>query len=139
LGSSFRSRSVPNVRHGSRNSIDMVVPQPLINVQDYNNLDAPSRPQLWDTGELTEGAGSTENNIEMAHDAPPAVPHTGGGLLRSQGDSDFMLSLRSRKSADSDAHSNSETIVPRRNLTVLDVAALIFNKMVSSIGRRACT
>lgn len=36
----------------------------------------------------------------------------------------------STKRTDSDAWSESDTIVPRRNLSVMDVAALIFNKMV---------
>ncbi|OCL12989.1 amino acid transporter [Glonium stellatum] len=38
----------------------------------------------------------------------------------------------STKSTDSDVWSESDTIVPRRNLSVMDVAALIFNKMVGT-------
>lgn len=46
-------------------------------------------------------------------------------------ESEYSLSeQRSRRYLDPDGTSITDTLVPRRNLTILDVAALIFNKMV---------
>ena len=108
---------------------------PSINVQNYNDLNAPSQPHLIDTGEHTEVPSSVEDEIEMAQDSRPAASKLGGEVSQSGGDPHYILSLRSRKTpdAESDAASGTETIVQRRNLTVLDVAALIFNKMVTAI------
>jgi hypothetical protein len=64
-----------------------------------------------------DGKEDIENRFAI-----PVMPHQ---------DSDYTLSEeRSRRRIDSDRVSETDTIVPRRNLSILDVAALILNKMV---------
>jgi len=58
--------------------------------------------------------------------ATEVIPMNHSNVLRER----TTLENISTKRTDSDAWSESDTIVPRRNLSVMDVAALIFNKMV---------
>ena len=58
--------------------------------------------------------------------ATEVMPMSHSNVLRER----TTLENISTKRTDSDAWSESDTIVPRRNLSVMDVAALIFNKMV---------
>lgn len=52
-------------------------------------------------------------------------------LVRSHETENSLFDAKSRRRIDSDRTSETGTIVPRRNLSIIDVTALIFNKMVS--------
>lgn len=136
--SSVRSRSVPDIRGGVRN-YDDVRASPLICAQDYEDSNAVVPVQIDDPEEISQLDG-------IGHDAATAEEKTCDKLAgtahssdATEGDAILLSMQRSHSRRGSDGQSDAETIVPRRNLTVLDVASLILNKMVGtspSIGVR---
>lgn len=127
--SSSRSRSVPNTRSASQQNDDEESARPpSINVHGYDGTTSEVvSDQLDGIEEHTEdGSGVGDDHKQIN-----AVGHS--SLRRNVEESEYTLSdERSRRRIDSDHMSETDTIVPRRNLSVLDVAALIFNKMVIS-------
>ncbi|KAL6252611.1 hypothetical protein RBB50_000330 [Rhinocladiella similis] len=129
--SSVRSRSVPNI-HDATGSDDGTRPSPVINAQDYENSNAVVPLQIDDPD-------TTVPSIDNSHDAArpqKATLNDGRSSMKfkvaTERDEMTLSMQRSHSRQDSDQYSETETIVPRRNLTVLDVASLIFNKMVGT-------
>ena len=135
--SSARSRSVPtNGRDGGRDTGDEIIDERSVGVLPYENAvyESVAENQLGGIEEHTKDGALGHDNPRHEHDGKfkvetlPGVP----SMLQNHQDSDYTLSEeRSRRRMDSDRVSETDTIVPRRNLSVLDVAALIFNKMVT--------
>jgi hypothetical protein len=135
--SSARSRSVPtNGRDGGRDTGDEIIDERSVGVLPYENAvhESVAENQLGGIEEHTKDGALGHDNPRHEHDGKfkvetlPGVP----AMLQNHQDSDYTLSEeRSRRRMDSDRVSETDTIVPRRNLSVLDVAALIFNKMVT--------
>lgn len=127
----MRSRSVPNI-HDATGSDDGTRPSPVINAQDYENSNAVVPLQIDDPD-------TTVPSIDNSHDAArpqKATLNDGRSSMKfkvaTERDEMTLSMQRSHSRQDSDQYSETETIVPRRNLTVLDVASLIFNKMVGT-------
>jgi hypothetical protein len=124
---------VPNIRSEARSSDNEIAPSPSIHVEDCRSPapESAARPPVDGMEEHTDvgsGAGD-ERRKERKHGT--SGNDSDGDLVQSSEESEYTLSeQRSRRHVDPDRRSETDTIVPRRNLTVLDVAALIFNKMV---------
>lgn len=127
---SVRSRSVPTSgRDGGRNDSDEIITGRSLRIFPYDQAVHESVPEseCEDTGEHT-------NEEPLAIDVPTIGRDQVFETLQNRQQSDYTLSEeRSRRRIDSDRASETDTIVPRRNLSVLDVAALIFNKMVITL------
>jgi hypothetical protein len=127
---SVRSRSVPTSgRDGGRNDSDEIITGRSLRIFPYDQAVHESVPESEcdDTGEHT-------NEEPLAIDVPTIGRDQIFETLQNRQESDYTLSEeRSRRRIDFDRVSETDTIVPRRNLSVLDVAALIFNKMVISL------
>jgi hypothetical protein len=128
-----RSRSVPDIREEPRHIDDNVHKNPSIYVEDFRILGYETPMRIEDVAEHVKpdnGAATGGDVLPERQQIPSGGPHD-AEIVHSGEESQFTLSdQRSRRRVDSDNKSQTETIVPRRNLTVLDVAALIFNKMV---------
>jgi hypothetical protein len=124
---SVRSRSVPTSgRDGGRNDSVEITTGRSLRSFPYDQAVPESVPESEcdDTGEHT-------NEEPLAIDVPSIGQDQIFGTLQNRQESDYTLSEeRWRRRIDSDRVSETDTIVPRRNLSVIDVAALIFNKMV---------
>lgn len=133
--SSFRSRSSRSVRkERSRSRNDDRISNHSSDVREPLSTDASAVGQTQLDGiEEHDNYTDVDNNDiwnewKEHSDIPEVIP----GLDQNVVGGDFTLSdERSRRRMDSDLMSETDTIVPRRNLSVLDVASLIFNKMVS--------
>jgi hypothetical protein len=136
--SSPRSRSVPTSgRDGGRDNTQEIIQGRLDGIFPYDDVvnESVTESQLGgfeehiiDRALEREGPGG-----EHAKSSKAANPNPIGDLnmIQNRQESDYTLSEeRSRRRMDSDRVSETDTIVPRRNLSILDVAALIFNKMV---------
>ncbi|KAH8655058.1 amino acid permease-domain-containing protein [Tricladium varicosporioides] len=135
--SSARSRSVPNIRSNGRNDNDSEITRyPLISVEDCDGAitEAATQNRLDGIQELAENKGTLQENYKNGYEVEDKSPHSSGdSALMENGGGDYTLSdERSRRRIDSDRMSETDTIVPRRNLNAFDVAALILNKMVGT-------
>ncbi|KAK7897883.1 hypothetical protein LTR67_004515 [Exophiala xenobiotica] len=129
--SSVRSRSVPDIRGGVRSDDDGRA-SPLICAQDYENSNAEVPVHIDDPEEISH-VDSIGHDAATSEEKDYGGP---GGTARpkdaTEGDAILLSIQRSHSRRDTDEQSDTETIVPRRNLTVLDVASLILNKMVGT-------
>src|SRR5689334_4785417 len=120
-----RSRSVPDIREEPwQMNNDTTHQGPAIYVED-NELSGYGNPvQTEDMAEdvnLRQGGMAEVGQLSGQPEASPLKLH-GNKVVHSGEESQFTLSYRgSRRRVDSDNRSQTETIVPRRNLTVLDV------------------
>jgi hypothetical protein len=136
--SSARSRSVPTSgRDGGRDNTQEILQGRLDGIFPYGDAvnESVTESQLDGFGEHTIDRALERDGprSEDARSFKAANPNPTGDLdiIQNRQESDYTLSEeRSRRHMDSDRVSETDTIVPRRNLSILDVAALIFNKMV---------
>jgi len=136
LGSSVRSRSVPNI-HDATGSDNGSRPSPVIYAQDYENSNAAVPLQIDDPDTTVQTTDGSHDTTELQGVALNDGSSSSMSKLAPERD-DMTFSMQRSHSRqadsrqDSDQQSETETIVPRRNLTALDVASLILNKMVSA-------
>jgi hypothetical protein len=127
---SIRSISVPTSgRDGRRNDSDEIITGRSLRI-------FPSDQAVHESVPESEGddTGEHPNEEPLAINVPTIGRDQIVETLQNRQESDYTLSEeRSRCRIDSDRVSETDTIVPRRNLSALDVAALIFNKMVISL------
>jgi hypothetical protein len=104
----------------------------LICAQDYENSNAEVPVHIDDPEEIS-------HVDSIGHDAATSEEKDYGELAgtfrrkdTTEGDAILLSIQMSHSRRDTDEQSDTETIVPRRNLTVLDVASLILNKMVGT-------
>ncbi|KAE9379783.1 hypothetical protein N431DRAFT_527234 [Stipitochalara longipes BDJ] len=133
-----RSRSVPTSgRDGGRDTGDDIFEGRSVGVFPYDDgsHQAATEDQPYGIDDhISEGALRHEDHQhEYGGKYKVETLASDPTMLRNHQDSDYTLSEeRSRRRMDSDGVSETDTIVPRRNLSILDVAALIFNKMVGT-------
>jgi hypothetical protein len=130
--SSARSRSVPNVKRKplftpeiTIEDNDAATPETVVAAAGSSmggSLYQSDAEVIETQPSNHEEQDKQKNPHTKRQDSDPTSEETGS----SPGDT------RSNQRRDSNAWSESETIVPRRNLTIWDVASLIFNKMVRS-------
>ena len=127
---SVRSRSVPTSgRDGGRNDSDEIITGRSLRIFPYDQAVHESVPESE-----CEDIEEHTNEEPLAIDVPRIGPDQNFETLQNRQESDYTLSEeRWRRRIDSDRVSETDTIVPRRNLSIIDVAALIFNKMVISL------
>jgi hypothetical protein len=135
---SARSRSVPTSRRNSRDknsseNSDETIQGSSIGLHNHDEASRKSvtRSQLDGIEEHIKDGGVGVEELRKKPDGKEDIENRFAIPVMPHQDSDYTLSEeRSRRRIDSDRVSETDTIVPRRNLSILDVAALILNKMV---------
>jgi hypothetical protein len=134
--SSGRSRSAPAIgRDGGRDTGNELTDGGSVGGFPYDNAVRVfvAENQLGDIEEHTKDGALGHEGLLHEYDGRfnvktlPADPK----MIHNHQNNDYILSdERLRRLMDCDRVSEIDTIVPRRNLSVLDVTALNFNKMV---------